>query len=386
MSDYRLYTVAVPEQAMTRGEVTRNRDVQSEGSVNSEPAATKPLSLRAGGREITVEYKGHNARLMADMLDELASNNEGTEIVPFFGVDGNTSDRTPEDGYYALENTRDEKIDPRYVEAPRFTGTLRQIGTRNEVWRSIETKNVQVENDFGNDTTSFLAVPSDAEKVKWYDGESATEAATVSSTVSAEYGNVDRYDANASSYTDPTLLYEVPYTAEGPVDCKVWDTLGNGSKTATVNGETVLDWQKVFSPGHEYEGEMVVSNGLLRIYFDEDNGSMSVEEWDDANSTWSSVSLTASDWVPQDVDIFYLGESRLTARIEFVNTSDGSLFILNMNFRRGFRDPQWYIPSALSSTGPTPSGLQDKLDSIAHPSIIDTGEDQSVVTRSSVRQ
>jgi hypothetical protein len=312
---------------------------------------------------------------MAEELEELFAS-DGIEEVPLYGPD----EPLGSDRYYVLEQVDVSRVEPQLAEVQEFQGTIRQSGTHNTHYRAVESTLVQVENDFGNDTTAEVGVPATASKVRWFDAETEETASTSSvATRSAQLGDVEIYDADAAPYDAPTLLYEIDYQDEGDVDVVVWDTLGRGSK---LDNDGVVQWQRAFDGGHSFD-EAVLDNGLLRLRFAGPVPELTAQEWDDAAGAWSDVALGASDWELLDLDITTLAMARVDAQVRFENTSDGSEYPLNMSLKRGYPDAQWSIPE--NESGPIPSGLQDKLDPVADSSVVDPQEDKTLVAREEVR-
>jgi len=70
--------------------------------------------------------------------------------------------------------------------------------------------------------------------------------------------------------------------------------------------------------------------------------------------------------------------------VTFENTTDGNQYSLDMSLNRGYSGAQWTIPE--NESGPVPSGLQDKLTSIANGSVVDPQESTTLVAREEVRR
>jgi hypothetical protein len=384
MTDKRLYTVSIPEQAQTRGEETMQRNVPSIAAVAGGSTSVTPTGVEADERDLRVQYKGYNDDLMAAMLAELAGS-DTIETVPFFGInpDG-TRDRTQRDGYYSVSRNQKSNPDDRLAKFPTVVLNIKRVGTQKTDWRYLSSKPTQVENQFGNDTTEQVGVQASATKVRWYDGDISTTMASPNSTVTTEFGDVDIYVSADSPYSVTKLIYELPYPEEGKTDVSVWDTRGKSSKTSNVNGETVLDWMRVFSTSHEYQGEIVLSNSRVRMYVDENTPSLSYEEY--TSGSWSSVSLGTSDWTILDVDVTTIDYSRISGWSEFQNTSNGNTYTLAFTLDRGATGFIWYIPENLvSSQGDVPSGLKTLLDPSASNRIVRMNTNQTVRKREEVR-
>jgi hypothetical protein len=378
MNERILYVLKIPEDAQTATSSTKRRNISESSVVAGGQSTAESISLQPGEQRLTGSYRGRYAERMAAKFEELFDAGD-IEEVPLYGRER----QLPSDGYYVLRDVEQQPQDPRGFGEDgiyRFDGALKKTGTRNTHWRATDTTLVQVDNDFGNDTTGYIGAPAAATKVRWYDGVGTTEAVSAVATRSAEHRNVDVYDADASSFEDPALIYDVRLDEDAWVDVIVWDDHG-GSKT---DNDGVLQWQRVFDAGHEYSGNALISNGLLRLTFDEDVPELTAEEWDDANQTWSSVSLGTSDWEFRDLDVTHLSSARVDAQVLFENTSTSEEYALDMSLKRGYHDALWARPE--NESDPTPSGLQTKLDPIASTSVVDPEESKTLIPREEVRK
>ncbi len=398
MPDKNLYTLAVPRDAQTLARSQTRRNTATQGILDEDTAAVESLSLEAGQQMLRGQYRGEYSELMAEEFEELFQSS-GIEQVPFFATNG----RTKGDGYYTLANVDAEPLDPRSQRAHKFDGVLTNVGTRRTHYRSAATTVVQVENDYGNDQTAYVGVPAAATDLRWFNRETAaTEQPTIVETRSAEYGDVVLVDALASSYDNPTLLYELPYDQEGKVDTVVWDDHGrskldrdySGDRVGTVTvgdsrvGEerTVNAWQWVFSTGHEFVGAPRVENGLVRLEFDPASNTLRASEWNTTVEAWDATSLGASDWEFVSVDLTRIGCERVDAQCRFQDPSQSptAVFTLDMSLKRGYRHPQWVVPE--NESGPVPSGLVDLLAPIADESDYSPQCGQGLVAREEVRK
>lgn len=370
----RLYTLTVSEEAQQVENRTQQRGVQALGPVTGTEPAAETVSLEPGERQLQGQLRGQYADEMAAELEELFGG--GIEAAPFYAVGG----AGDEDGYYELGTIRTKPVDPRSTAAYEFDGRITAAGTRRSHWRSVSTRATQRTTDFGSGTNEVLAVPAAATKVRWAKPESAgREAASTTGTVTAEFGDLDTYEASASTYVDPVLIYDLAYAEEGKTDVRVWDDHGNASRT-DANGDT--QWQKVFAANHEYDGDPIVANGRIRLTFDEATPAITAEAY--SAGSWGTVSLGSSTWELFDLDLTLITPVDVRGQVEFTDTSDGSMYSLDMTLQRGREFPSWFIPENLS--GPTPTGLQDLLNPIAEGETIDLKPSQGLVGREEVRQ
>ncbi|MFC4549375.1 MULTISPECIES: hypothetical protein [Halorussus] len=379
MTDLLLYALALPRAGQTQTEQQQRQNLSKHGLLDNDSGVVQHVSSEPGTRALSGVYRGKYAEKMASELEELATA-AGDSSLPLAG----RGTSTPMDGYYSVEEADVRPADPKAQNLYRYRLSLAKDGTRASRRRAISTTVVQVENDLGNDQTALVGVPTAAEDVRWSDSESKqTEAVAVVETRSAELGDVDVVDAKASSFTNPTLVYDVDYTAEADVDVRVWDTQGHGSK---LDGDGYLQWKKVFSTSHDFSGNPVCDNGLVRLTFDTAANSLAVEEWDSSTSTWSAVALGTSNWELAGLDVTEIGLASIEAQVRFEDPSQSPTaeYYLNMSLKRGWEWPLWTVPE--NETPPTPSGLQDLLAPVASGSDYDPQEVQTLVDRSEVRK
>ena len=377
MTDYRLYVVGVPGQARTTAESRQRRQVASEGSVSASQAATEPLGVDAKTENLVLQYKGYNAEMLAEQMEELAGNNSGFKTVPFYRADGG---RSPVNGFYTLETQSRSRQDPRMEELPQFQGDLKFVGTQKEIWRGVAVQAQQVDNPFGNLATKQIGLNENVNKAIWFNNESQTRYANREYQSPAEDADTAVYDTTDVTFDSPTLLYELPYEHTGQSDLRVWDTRGYTLPTREVDGHQVLEWQRVFSTSHEFEGKMVIDNGQTRLYMDDGAAhSMKAERWDSVNDRWEPKSLgtgfNKDYWGPLDVDLNYIGPARVSGRVRFTyRERDGDIFAdyrLNFDLTRSNLNPLWYVPPPLEDTaGDIPPALYNKLDPLTDESTI----------------
>jgi hypothetical protein len=377
MADMELYVLAIPDPSQGRQQAQAQRRLAALGQLNSSSGSVRGISTDPGDQAIEGMYRGDYAEKMATELRELA-NNDALGAIPFTGA----STTTPRDSYYHVESADVGPVEPQEPRIQEFRLTLKDSGSRKGRFRSVATSLSQIDMPWGNSLTAYVALPIEAARVRWYDPETGnTESATVQATHNAELGDVDVYDARASSYTDPTLIADLPYDAEGPVDPRVWDTRGNANK---LDGNGVLQWQKVFDPAHVPIGDLVIDNGLVRLMFDESANTLTAERWDDAAGQWTSQSLGSSDWEVVDLDLRRIGLERVDGRVEFRDPTQPptSYYTVGLSLKRGYEDAQWRKLSSVSSA--IPSGLDTLLDPVADASVYDAGGDQGLLDRSEV--
>ena len=372
MTDMILYAVPVVEAGQTRAEGVQSQQQAVQALLGADIGNVESIAPDPGERTVTVEFPDEYGAIRAAELAELA--NSLSQPLPYHS-DGQGS---RDDGYVTASRAQVEPIDPRSKQFQRATLTLSEVGTPWSHWRAVRTNPQSVDNPFGSAGIVEVGVPAAASKVRWLDEETGTRsAATVQVTRSAKGGDVDVYDASAPSIDQPTLIYDIDLADTAFTDPRVWDDRGQGSVT---DGQNRVQWQKVFATEHRYDGQTVVENGLIRLFFNESaSPGITAEDWDDGTSSWVSESLGSSSWELFDVDIRRIGTAIVSGRCEF---TDGSSFhSLDFELARGFANVLWSNPP---SEGTVPTGLTDLLSPIAEANGSTAAPRQSLVARDEV--
>ncbi len=385
MPDMELYAVPIPQGGTTSAGSTASQQQTVQAILGSDTGDVQSIASDPGERTLTVEYPDKYAEIRAQELRELATG--FSQPLPYHAVGG----ASPDDRYVTVSRANISPVDPRSTQFQQGDIALNDSGSIASHWRSIRTSIQQVEPlGGGNDTTAVVGVPSAASKVRWFDPETGERAdPAVQATRTTRLGDVNILDVTQSPFYDaatnsyPVILMELPYADEGATDPRLWDARGEPSVT---DADDNVVWQKCFSTAHEYQGEVVLENGLLRLFFDEQSApGIRAERWDDAAGAWSSVSLgTSSDWELFDVDIREIGLARVRARVEWQDptTSPTSYYTLSLRLSRGYADALWARPD--NATGPIPSGLETLLDPIASDLICDAQPSMGLVAREEV--
>jgi hypothetical protein len=373
MTDLYLYTLALPRASQTTVEQQFQQQLSKQGLLGEAAGNVEQISTEPGTKTISGVYRGEYAEKMAVELEELANRTDGA--LPLADPSEESSLR----GYYAAETADVQVVNTKAQNLYRYQLQLAKEGTRESKRRRVTTNPYQPENDFGNQQTAYVGVPAAATDVAWYNGETeATEPVSVVETRTAEHGSVDVVDAQASSFSEPALVFDLPYQQEGKVDVVVWDDHGR----AKLDSEGINAWQWVFASGHEFAGNPVVDNGLVRVHLD--TNGLVVEEWDASTDSWTAVSLGASDWTLEGWDITEISPTRTDVQCRFENASSSkSPYYLDMSLKRGWEWPQWTVSEG--ETPPTPSGLVDLLDPVANESDYSPQAEQGLVARGEVR-
>ncbi|MFC6973657.1 hypothetical protein ACFQL1_01595 [Halomicroarcula sp. GCM10025709] len=347
MTQRLLHAVNIPSDAQTRAGGDQRKQLSKLGQLNGRPGTVEPISSDPDEKTLTGYYAGRFAELSAREVEELFSAS-GIDVVPFAG----RSQPTKEDGYYALDNVRSERPDPRSDGLFRFDGRLTLKGSRQSHWRAVTTT---TPNSSGDPSIGEIGVPAAASDIRWWDETTGDVTSASSSRVEdGENANIEIYDATGVSFDRPTLLYSVAYGQEWQTDSRVWDDYGR-SKSATIDGTTVpSQWQRVYSTTHDPRGGIRFETQRLRVTTD---GSLSASRWDGVN--YSNVSLGASSWNLQSAALERIDLPVVVGRFTF---SDGSSTATVLgSFIRGLDNAIWREPGG----GAPPAGLQDLLGPIA---------------------
>jgi len=377
MTDLELYAVPLPEQGRNRAGRTGTTEQQLQAILGSDSGAVESIAPRPGERTLRQDYVDTYAAVRAQELAELA--NGISSPLPLHAQTGTSL----EDAYVTASRAEVEPIDPRGRDSfQRATLTISEAGSVAEDWRATRTAVTQVDHPFGNTLDAVVGIPAAARKLRWLNEETgAREVPTVQATRTTASGrDVDVLHADASSYDDPTAIYEIDYADIGWTDPRVWDDRGNANIDDN-SGRT--QWQKVFATGHRYDGQAVIENGLVRLLFDEGTNALTVEEWDTGTSSWSRVSLGASDWELFDVDLRDIGLARVRAQIEFRDTTQSptAFHRLSMRLTRGLNWPIWANEIEGAAV---PSGLETLLDPVASATVFDAQAQAGLVPRAEV--
>jgi hypothetical protein len=359
------------------------------GQLQRDGAAVESLSSEAADLRLEGQYRwGENYSTMLAMeLDELSDSS--LPALPLYRPEGSYENA----GYYEIESADVEPLHANRRDVWQFSLSLTSVGGRASHFRTVLPNPSQVDHDeqWGNDLTEIVGIPSTVSKVRWFDADSSTVAAASSvGTCSGQNIDIDEYDLDdgrsALGLADdatPTLIYDVNYHDDARAGVRAYDTRGYDAKFAN-SGYGPRQWQTIHSTRHDIDDPIVISNGCLRLELDEAAGTITAETWDSSTSSWSAVGLTNnSSWSLLDVDLTHVGMVRVDAQLTF---SDGSsLFALDAILGRGADAVLFDNPQA-DDGEPIPQGLLDWLDPIAASTVVATGETKGLVDRQEVRR
>jgi len=377
----RLHTAAIPDNALR----PRTGDSDLSARLSKLPGLSGAASVSATGQnpdEVRLDgqfTKRFAETLQTELLELLTA--DALDELAFFGTAP-----TPADGYYTVESASGGRVRPQEPRLQQFAAQLVREGTRATHRRAVRagpTDARQVEHDFGSATTAEIGIPATATQVRWVSNDT-TSIETASPTASdvGELGTVDLYDleqAPAAVGDRPYLAYDLPYADAGAVDSAVFDTYG---RAETVDG--AFAWQQVFRADHEFRGLANVRTGVVETTLDPDSTpGIDARRWDSGAGAFASVSLGASSWTLDEVDLVRPGAAHVRAQLTFRDTSGGGLYPLDAYWHRGQPDVQFAIPA--TETGPIPAGLVTLLDPIASASVLNPLGERTLLRRSEVR-
>lgn len=360
----RLYVTPLPDsQAISADEGVRAQ-IQQSGLLQAGGTATEKIAQDNIDLVVSGQFR-KGARFSRKLADELSSIGESDYSgLPLFraGVGGGGKNA----GYYEVESVDVSPPQPVTEEVFEYEVSFTFTDTKENVWTSVETTIEDVETGLATGSNSLIGLPASAGKVRWFSEASGKENATASSTVSAEFGDVDLYDPQDTSVTNPILLYELDYSETGNVDVRVYDDR-NLSKYYSVGGEEFSQWTHAYHTSYEYEGAPVVDNGLLRVRFDESNGVVEAYEWNNSTSTWDTITVNMGDYQLVDADFESISPVDTRVFTEWYDTVDDRLEQALLSFQRGLSGAIARYPDGTTQT----SGLE----SVLSPFVVDYSTD-----------
>jgi len=409
-----IYKIPLPE-ATTPDERDALGTQLSEQGVLGSDAIVESVSSEAADLTLTGRYAygRYHSELLATELEELADSTLGA--VPLYG------ENTSRSGYYQIGSAQVEPVHAGGRDIWEWTLSLTNVGTRQSQLQALETSpsHPDPSHPFGNETTALVGIPAAARRVRAVDSTSSPTLRrnpSPTQTVETEFGRVELYDATTLSIDDPVYLYDVPKAETPAVDVRVYDTRGREGKYIDATSGRVRVWQAVYGQDHEFDGDVVLDSGRIRITLDD--GSFGAEEWNPdpaadqpgtglygdglysdgfyggTRGQWEPVSLPSydagdldTDWQPADIDLTHVGQACVAAQVEFeavAGTNAGAIYALDIEVERGRDTLEVWPPE--SASDPIPDDLRALLSPIASKSVVDSGVEKSLVAREEVRR
>lgn len=374
-----IYKIPIPEPTVPTEQDALGTQLSEQGVLGSD-AIVESISSQAADLTLTGRYAygTYYSELLATELEELADSS--VSAVPLYGGAGNRA------GYYAIESAQVEPVHAGGRDIWEWTLSLTSRGTRKSQFQALATNITQPAptHPFGTETTAVVGIPAAAALVRAVDAASTPTQRlrpTPDATVSTEFGDVDLFDATTLSIDDPLFVYDVAKDAQPAVDARVYDSLGRDSKFIESGDGRVRAWQAVFATDHEFNGPAVLSNGRLRVTFDEPTASdpsagFTAETYDAGADAWSAVDLPDydadidTDWQPADVDLTAIGQARVAAQVEFeavAGANAGDVYSVDVELERGRADLEVYLPETVTEA--IPPDLEALLAPLASASV-----------------
>lgn len=391
----RFYRSEISESSIASNRLDASRAQLSRQGVLGGSGRVERISGDPPDIRLDVDYRGKYAERIARELREILSSND-IEAAPFAAVE----EPQPSDAYYTAELVDDEPAMPQAAGAISVGANLTEKGTQKDQTITVETSPSQPDpgHPFGNVTDAIVGIPADARRVRIADSTSSPtqrERPTPVATVEAKHGAVDQYDATAEAIDEPIYLYDLDYDPQGDVDPGVWDTYGHDS---IRDADDVVAWARVFATAHDFNGAIVIENGLLRLTIDEPTNAdataaLEAETYDADTDSWTAVDLPSyadgdldTDWQPADVDLTHIGQARIAAQVEFeavAGTNQGDVYAVDVELERGRESLEVWAPESVAEL--PPPDLEALLKPIASTSVLDSGVEQGLVAREEVR-
>lgn len=378
-----LYQTPLPEsQANTSDEGVRAQIQQSglleEGGIATEKIASEDIDLVIEGE---IELGELFSVKVAREIESIGESDYSG--LPLYTIGASNGGRNA--GYYEVESVDVSPAHPVTGESYSYTMGLKSSGTREDEWSAVKTSVEEVDTGLATeDTPAPLGLPSEASKVRWFGESSGKENASVDSTVSAEFGDVDLYALSDTSITNPMLLYELPYSESGDVDVRVYDDHDRDKTYSVSSGGTTVEasqWTHAYHTSFEFEGRPVVDNGLLRVRFDEGNSVVEAYEWNNTGSTWDEITVSMGEYELVDADFEKISPSDVRVFTEWYQTVDDRLEQATLSIQRGLGGAIARYPDGTTQT----SGLESVLDPFVADYDSDTKPSQTLKSRSEVK-
>lgn len=399
-----LYNLPLFEGAQSGESDDLGTQLSEQGILDSDEANVEAISNEAADLTLEGVYRfGEDiSTVLADELEELADSSLRT--LPLYRTDRRYSAA----GYYEVEDLSVEPVHPRQPGAYSWTISLSKVGKPGSHLRVTYTNKRQIDHDFGNDLEGLVGVPASARKVRWlHPTDKSTEKATSVGTVPHRNGDIEQFDIEdgetAVNADTPALVYEIDFEDEVATGCRVYDTLGTEDKF----DDALRQWQTVHSTDHQLRDPVVVSNGTIQLWLDDQEQTLKAEEWDpdsvvsatagtggygdgvygdglyagSASGQWVDVDLEQPEDVEvYDVNILEISATTDTAQVTF--DVDDELFALDLTLARGLDVVLVEVPE--NESPPIPDDLEGWLEPIAAETVVDTQPSKGLVRRGDV--
>jgi hypothetical protein len=344
------------------------------GGAATENIATESVDLQLRGR---VQFGPRLNNKVATELESLAESQY--TAVPFVD-DSTTGSLERKRGYYELERADVTPAHPVSESLYEYDLRLTFRGTAEDSLRQVRTTIESVTSPLATGSPGTIAIPSAAIRPRWYTQADGPETATPIATESAEFGDVDIFEPSTAPYADPSLIYRLPFDADGPTDARVLDTFNRDKFATESTGGQINQWVHVYHTGYQFTGDPVIDTGRIRVFLDVTNGRLQAEEYNPSADVWDPLNVTMGDYALRDFSFQRIGPAGTTVRLTFENTTDGTETALNMNAYRG--DDRVLIRPLIGET--IPQAVADIFSTIGSTDTTDPNPVQTLLAREDV--
>lgn len=308
------------------------------GGTSVENVATENVDFRKQGR---IQYGTTLSKKVAEELDSLSESSYTTLAL----YDATGGRKARKRGYYEVTRIDVSPAQEARNDVYEYDSVLTLAGTREDSQRRVRTNPQTVDSFYAVGSPEPVAIPAAATRVRWYDDANGTEAASAVSSAMSEFGGVEFYQPDNASFDTPSLIYDLDFAEEGNVDVRVYDDRDREKIAETASGGQVSVWTHAYHTGYQFEGKPVVDTGRLRVYLDDDAGSVSAETYNTNDDVWDKVGLTMGDYTLEDFSFESIGPASVTVRVTLRDKTDGSEGDTFVKLRRG-RDKVLLTPAA----------------------------------------
>ena len=356
----RLYATPLSERtnddaAGQVGSQVRQAGLLDTGGTNVENVATENVDFRKRGR---IQVGPTMSEKYASELNSLSES--AYTSLPLYDSTGGLGERR---GYYEVARIDVSPAQESRQEAYTYDAQLTLAGTREDSRRAVSTNPEAIATNLATGSPAPIGIPAEAINPRWYDEDTGTEDATPTSTVTAEYGDVELYDYTDATADAPELVYDLPFERDGPTDVRVYDDRDTDKFTSTVSGGQANVWPHAFHTGWQFDGGAVVDNGRVRLRLGND---VTAEEYNTGTDAWDSVALTSGDLSLDEWSLERIGPANVWVRLVATDTSDESTRTASVRVQRGLagvllRQPRDDVlsPKYESWLGPIASDASD---------------------------
>jgi len=326
----RLYLTPIPEQTTDSATDRIGADVQQAGLLEAggtsvQNVATENVDFQKAGR---IQYGPTLSRKVAEELDSLSESAYTT--LPLYDASEDTLARKR--GYYEVARVEVTPAQESRDDAYQYDVSLTKSGTREDSRRAVRTNPESITSGLSTGSPAPIGIPAEAINPRWYDADTGTEDATASSTVTAEYGDLELYDYDDAEADAPELVYDLPFESDGPVDVRVYDDRDRDKFADTASGGTVNTWIHAYHTGYQFDGGAVIDNGRIRLRLD---GDVTAEKWDTSADTWDSVALTSGDLTLQEWSLERISPANVRVRLIATDSDGGATRSASVRVQRG---------------------------------------------------